>query len=232
MTTPIDDMLTNLIEKLHAARFESAPPTNADLHEVAIALADTRLQMRGLPVFDDMRKADVERSIPVTAEQIATSTGDDLDERAEALGLSRKGWPYYDTLETDDALRTRCASALFGQTMTRELAEEVAKAALVARIGPRIDSETRHPPIASWVIDAVMSAAGAQPNGSSLTWTHALDARWRELDFARGRHDAAERTVVDQAKQITALRAEVKRLVELDGVKMTDAEVAALTRAT
>jgi hypothetical protein len=386
MTTPIDDMLQNLIEKLHAARFVEASPTIADLHQVATALVDTRRMVERTPssdrldhlearvgkleapctddlakgIAEDMRKLAALRDIPVMPDRIATSTGEDLDEVADALGLSRKGWPYHEA-ETDDALRVRCAAALFGQSMTRELAESIARqAAINGMKSPsapgylwNADGDTWKPH--DWVIDAVMAAAGVHPDGRPLdqhgdlavamerdltvalgyvpetvSWQRcldlvretitqreaanaalkaerendyrkqrdklvnvmvlkdqcifmleernatqaktieelqnteartlalqvveqklseaqklndslraqcdglgrAIDARGQALRLTLASRDTAERTVVDQAAQIAELRAEAKRLVKLDGVKMTDAEVAALTGAT
>jgi hypothetical protein len=394
MTTPIDDMLQNLIEKLHAARFQDASPTIADLHQVSVALADARRMARGTAsglieaqasriklleeqnqhridlafhriervdqlvatdktdyrailgavadlsdrvkklespttdeivkgLADDMRKLAAMRDVPVTADRISTSTGDDLDEVADALGLSRKGWPYGEP-EADEALRLRCAAELFRQAMTREAALALVIEANVARYpgAPRTGWSA-----AGWIIDAVMAAAGVHPDGrplvaeespvklaermrrefeadpahqtreylaqgkakrdeltaalgyapGSIDWQRgldlvretieqrntanaaieaqrkriatleernatqahtiaelqsALDARGKSLEHTQTQRAAAERTVIDQAAQITALRAEVKRLVEIDGVKMTDAEVAALTGAT
>lgn len=315
MTTPIDDMLQNLIEKLHAARFQDCAPTVADLHQVAVALEDTRrasatsktdyrailgavadlsdrvkkLESPSMGdvvngMADDMRKLSAMRDVPVTADRIATSTGEDLDEVADALGLSRKGWPYQID-ETDDALRVRCAAALFGQTITRELADTLTREAKRAREGKGADWGTGSGWHAvDWVIDAVMAAAGAHPDGrpidrendlavamersltmalslapESISWPRALElvrqaveavtalgSLRRRIDILEERNGTQAKTihelqvinargittVVDQAAQITALRAEVKRLVELDGVKMTDAEVAALTGAT
>lgn len=340
-------MLTNLIEHLHASRYQDLSTTVADLHQVAVALADTRGRVeragellatdktdyRALlgavadlsdrvkklespttdeivkDLADDMRKLAAMRDVPVTADRIATSTGDDLDEVADALGLARKGWPYH-TGEADDALRVRCAAALFGQAMTREAALALVIEANVARYpgAPRTGWSA-----AEWIIDAVMAAAGVHPDGrplvaeespvklaermrrefeadpahqtreylaqgkakrdeltaalgyapGSIDWQRGLDLvretieqrktivaqlaqRKERIATLEERNETQAKTVhelqgletrriatvVDQAAQITKLRAEVKRLSALEEKDATDAEVAALTGAT
>lgn len=109
---------------------------------------------------DDRERGQAEAAKPITPDRVAQATGEDLDLIAERLGLLRLGsmWTHQGPRETDDAIRIRCAVALFAQAFDRGLAVRIAADAKTAA------GQDDGRGIPSWVVDAVMAAAGAHPS--------------------------------------------------------------------